>query len=136
MHDTQAAEETGVLASQTEGVREDAPCCAWCGGITLDCTIAPERPAKLLKRGSGCAISIVAYSAAREHMKGRKVVITPREGHGAPTMTVNGEPANPLEHYGDESCGCPDNPHEGNPHEGNPETGTDGGCPTPEGGYA
>ncbi len=134
MHrDTEAAEEVGVLASQHKGLSHEAPCCAWCAGIELDCTIAPEKPAALLKRKKGCAISIVAYSAAREHMKGRDVVITPRDGYGAPTITVNGEAANPLQHYGDESCGCPEggnphpgnthgggNPHEDNPHEGNP----------------
>jgi hypothetical protein len=124
-HDTNAAEETGILASQTDGVPADAPCCAWCAGIVMDCTIEPEAPAKLLKRGRGCPISIVAYSACREHMKGRNVVISAREGNGAPNMTVNGEAANPLEHYGGDACGCPTE-----------EPGTDSSCPTtPNGGY-
>jgi hypothetical protein len=71
----------------------------------MDCAVPPEPPARVLKRRRGCAVSIVAYTAAREHMKGRDVKIAPTPG-GAPSLTVNGEPVNPLKHYGNETCGC------------------------------
>ena len=105
-HGTDCAQLVGSLAAQTDGIPADAPCCAWCGNIELDVTIEPEPPAKMLKRGKGCAISIVAYTAARDHMKGRKVEITP-QANRVPLLTVDGESVDPLSHYNDAACGCP-----------------------------
>ncbi len=95
------------LAQDTDGIPEGAPCCAWCAGVVMACEMPLATPAELLGQGKGCPISLVAYSVAREHMKGRNVEVIPNPLGGAPYVRVDGKGMNPLKHYDVEKCGCP-----------------------------
>ena len=57
----------------------DAPCCAFCAGVHLDPAVTPENPHRLLSRGKGCPLSIVAYRARAENDKGRRVEVVPQK---------------------------------------------------------
>lgn len=103
--DVDTAKAAISLAEGGKNLPADAPCCGWCGGIKLDCAQAPESPAKMLARGSGCPLSIVAYSIRAHKQKGDDVQVV-AASCGAPTLRVNGKPVDPLNHYGRERCGC------------------------------
>ncbi len=83
----------------------DVPCCAHCAHVVLDPTVAPENPHRLLTRGSGCPISIVAYRARVESDKGKRVEIVPELGK-VPGLIVDGETIDPLKDYKQRACAC------------------------------
>ena len=83
----------------------DAPCCAFCAHVDMDPMIEPENPHRLLTRGKGCPISIVAYRARAESDKGKNVEIVPQNGK-VPALIVDGKTIDPLKDYKQRGCAC------------------------------
>lgn len=103
--DVDTAKACMALAVGGDKLPEDAPCCAYCAGIKMDSMQQPEAPSKMLKRGSGCPLSIVAYQIQSHRQKGDDVEVIATTC-GAPYLRVNGKPLDPLQHYSREDCGC------------------------------
>lgn len=99
------AEIVQSLIESSEDLPDDAPCCAHCGGVSLDVLEDPISPDMLIKVGRGCPLSIAAYRAAVETGKGRAVALIDR-GELSPLLEVDGEPIDPLEDYQINDCGC------------------------------
>lgn len=80
-------------------------CCAHCSGVTLDPLRPPVTPAKLLKDGSGCPMSVVAYRARKERDKGHKVQVVGRAGK-VPVLLIDGAQIDAMSEYKTGECGC------------------------------
>lgn len=94
----------GRLAMESESIDHGA-CCAHCSGVELDHTQPPMHPHKLLKNGSGCPLSVVAYRARKEHDQGRTVDIIP-QGDRVPVLRIDGKVIDAMSEYKTGECGC------------------------------
>lgn len=104
--DTETAKATIALADGGGNLPKDAPCCAYSGGVEMDVKVSPESPKKMLSRKRGCPLSIIAYQIRRAHQGGKDVDVI-AQNRGVPYLRIDGKVVDPLQHYANESCGCP-----------------------------
>lgn len=104
--DLETAKAAIALADGGGNLPKDAPCCAYSGGIDMDVEVSPETPEKMLKRKRGCPLTIIAYQIRRMRQDGKGVGVVAQD-RGAPYLRVDGRVVDPLQHFANESCGCP-----------------------------
>lgn len=104
--DIETARTAIALAEEGDNLPKDSPCCAYSGGVEMDVAVSPELPAKMLAKKRGCPLSIIAYQIRRMRQEGRDVDVV-AQNRGAPYLRIDGKVLDPLQHYANESCGCP-----------------------------
>ena len=124
---TEALAKLNAREFVREAAKDDAaelPCCARCGGCSLDESAALRDGQLMLMTKTGHPVSIVAYSMGRELAAGRPCRAVLIDGERLAYELDDGTVVDPLSKYEDreESCCCGEH-DEDEHHDGDPERG-------------